>query len=48
MAVLTFLFPQGNDAMSWMLYNVLGGGLFLGAFFMATDYVTSPVTKKAS
>ena len=29
-AVLTFLFPQGNDAMSWMLYNVLGGGLFLG------------------
>ena len=46
MAVLTFLFPQGNDAMSWMLYHVLGGGLFLGAFFMATDYVTSPVTKK--
>ena len=36
-AVLTFLFPQGNDAMSWMLYNVLGGGLFLGSFFMATD-----------
>lgn len=46
MAVLTFLFPQGNDALTWMLYNVLGGGLFLGAFFMATDYVTSPVTKK--
>ena len=23
-----------------------GGGLFLGAFFMATDYATSPVTKK--
>ncbi|MDH5186940.1 MAG: RnfABCDGE type electron transport complex subunit D, partial [candidate division WOR-3 bacterium] len=22
------------------------GGLFLGAFFMATDYVTSPVTKQ--
>lgn len=31
--------------MSWMLYNVLGGGLFLGAFFMATDYVTSPSRK---
>ena len=45
-AVLTFLFPQGNDAMQWMLYNVFGGGLMLGAFFMATDYVTSPVTKK--
>ena len=27
------------------LYNVLGGGLMLGAFFMATDYVTSPITK---
>ncbi|WP_312265287.1 RnfABCDGE type electron transport complex subunit D, partial [Oscillibacter sp.] len=23
-----------------------GGGLMLGAFFMATDYATSPVTKK--
>lgn len=34
--------------MSWMLYNVLGGGLFLGAFFMATDYVTSPSRKRAS
>ena len=45
-AVLTFLFPRGNDPLTFMLYNVLGGGLFLGAFFMATDYVTSPVTKK--
>ena len=27
-----------------MLYNVLGGGLILGALFMATDYVTSPVS----
>ena len=45
-AVVTFLFPRGNDPMTFMLYNVLGVGLFLGAFFMATDYVTSPVTKK--
>lgn len=28
-----------------MGYEVLSGGLFLGAIFMATDYVTSPVTK---
>jgi electron transport complex protein RnfD len=28
------------------LYHVLSGGLFLGAFFMATDYVTSPLTNK--
>jgi Na+-translocating ferredoxin:NAD+ oxidoreductase subunit D len=27
------------------LYHVLSGGLFLGAFFMATDYVTSPLTR---
>ena len=29
-----------------MTYQLFTGGLFLGAFFMATDYVTSPVTKK--
>jgi electron transport complex protein RnfD len=28
------------------LAHLLAGGLLLGAFFMATDYVTSPVTKK--
>ncbi len=43
-ALLTFLFPRGNDPIQWMLYNLLGGGLLLGAFFMATDYVTSPVS----
>ncbi|MBD5155830.1 MAG: RnfABCDGE type electron transport complex subunit D [Oscillibacter sp.] len=43
-AALTFLFPRGNDPVQWMLYNLLGGGLMLGAFFMATDYVTSPVS----
>ncbi len=25
------------------LYQILSGGLFLGAFFMATDYVTTPI-----
>ena len=44
-AVLTFLFPQGNSRLEWMACNLFGGGLMLGAFFMATDYVTSPVTK---
>ncbi len=28
------------------LYNLFTGGLFLGAFFMATDWVTSPVTRR--
>jgi electron transport complex protein RnfD len=27
------------------LYQILSGGLMLGAIFMATDYVTSPITK---
>ena len=44
-AVLTFLFPLGNDRILWMASQVFGGGLMLGAIFMATDYVTSPVTK---
>ena len=44
-AVLTFLFPQGNDRLAWMGAQVFGGGLMLGAIFMATDYVTSPITK---
>ena len=43
--VLALLFPQGNDSVMWMASQVLGGGLMLGAIFMATDYVTSPVTK---
>ena len=44
-AVLTVLFPQGNGNLQWMLAQLFSGGLFLGAIFMATDYVTSPITK---
>lgn len=44
-AVLAFLFPMGNDRLVWMAAQLCGGGLMLGAIFMATDYVTSPVTK---
>ena len=44
-AVLAFLFPQGNDRVQWMAYQLFTGGLMLGAIFMATDYVTSPITK---
>ncbi len=39
-ALLTFAF--GQDA----IFHLLAGGLMLGAFFMATDYVTSPITPK--
>jgi len=45
-AVLSFLFPKTGSGFEWMMYSIFGGGLMLGAFFMATDYATSPVTKK--
>ncbi|MBQ2676786.1 MAG: RnfABCDGE type electron transport complex subunit D [Clostridia bacterium] len=41
--VMSFLL-DGFDVMAALLW-ILSGGLFLGAFFMATDYVTSPPTK---
>ena len=45
-AILTLIAaPAGIDGVQYMLYNVFGGGLMLGAIFMATDYATSPVTK---
>ena len=44
-AVLAFLFPMGHDRLAWTAAQLCGGGLMLGAIFMATDYVTSPVTK---
>lgn len=30
----------------YALYQIFSGGLLIGAFFMATDWVTSPITKK--
>ena len=44
-AVLSWCFPQGgNSSLDWTLYSLMGGGLLLAAFFMATDFTTSPVT----
>ena len=37
--------PEGQTALNYALYQILSGGLMLGAIFMATDYVTSPYTK---
>ncbi|MBE6708377.1 MAG: RnfABCDGE type electron transport complex subunit D [Ruminococcaceae bacterium] len=46
-AVLTFAFPIGTVSVTdFMLSSIFSGGLMLGAIFMATDYVTSPVTAK--
>ena len=35
-----------GDLGQFVVQEVCGGGLILGAFFMATDYVTSPITPK--
>ncbi len=46
-AVLTFLFPRGgNSNLSWMMCQLLNGGVLMGAFFMASDYATTPVTPR--
>ena len=34
------------DSADLALYQILAGGVFLGAFFMATDYATTPITTK--
>ncbi|MBO5383496.1 MAG: RnfABCDGE type electron transport complex subunit D [Ruminococcus sp.] len=41
-SVAALEFIVGNDP----IYHILSGGLLLGAFFMATDYVTTPITAK--
>ena len=46
-AVLTLVFPKGDSPILWMAYSLLGGGVLLGAIFMATDYATSPVAPAA-
>ncbi|MFR5602124.1 MAG: RnfABCDGE type electron transport complex subunit D [Lachnospiraceae bacterium] len=43
-AVFVFLF--GGMDVSYTLAQICGGGLIFGAFFMATDYVTGPITPK--
>ena len=43
-ALLTLIFHKTDNALAWMLYSLLSGGVMLGAIFMATDYATSPAT----
>lgn len=45
-AVFMFLFGADRFNMNYVVAELCGGGLMLGAFFMATDYVTSPITPK--
>lgn len=44
-AVFVLLFGGYGFDITYLVAELCGGGLLLGAFFMATDYVTSPITK---
>lgn len=52
MVVVTLLFvflfnlPNGTPSVNYMLGQLFIGGLLSGAVFMATDYTTSPITKR--
>ena len=43
-AVFILLFGGHGFDVNYLVAELCGGGLMLGAFFMATDYVTSPIT----
>ena len=45
-AVFMLIFGKEPMNANYLVAELCGGGLMLGAFFMATDYVTRPVTKK--
>ena len=43
-AIFMFIFGADRFNTTYVVAELCGGGLMLGAFFMATDYVTSPIT----
>ena len=45
-AIFILLFGGRGFDLTYLAAELCGGGLLLGAFFMATDYVTSPITPK--
>jgi RnfABCDGE-type electron transport complex D subunit len=44
-SVYVLLFGGKGFDLPFLLAQLFGGGIMLGAFFMATDYVTSPITR---
>ena len=44
LGIFVLLFGGHGFDMTYLAGHLFGGGLMLGAFFMATDYVTSPIT----
>lgn len=46
LVVFVAIFGRRGLDFEYIAAHLFGGGLMLGAFFMATDYVTRPITKK--
>ncbi len=46
LGILTWLWGGSGIGQADVLFSLLAGGVVLGAFFMATDYATSPLTRK--
>ena len=44
--VAVIMLIAGRGDLTFVAYELLSGGLLLGAFFMATDYATSPISTK--
>ena len=44
--IFILIFSGRGFDLNYLCAQLAGGGLMLGAFFMATDYVTRPITKK--
>ena len=44
--IFILIFSKRGFDLNYICAQLAGGGLMLGAFFMATDYVTRPITKK--
>lgn len=44
--VAVIMLIAGKGDFTYMLYQLMSGGLVLGAVFMATDYTTSPISTK--
>lgn len=43
-AIFSYIF--GIQSVDYVIYQILGGGLIFGAFYMATDYSSSPITPR--
>ncbi len=45
-SIFILIFGGKGFDINFLMGHLFGGGLMLGAFFMATDYATSPITRK--